>query len=392
MGMENKAGAYAVCLVVALLLAACNDDKVCPDCNEGGSQPCPTSPDLAAAPGDGQVTLTWEPAVSLGATIKAWQIRQAVQGEDWSAARSTGAAATAYVVSGLKNDVAYTFQARAQLDAADFGCWSTPVSVVPRRIDDVMKEIEKHQKAIAGRMVELVKGLEERQEELEKLRERAIATLGAVATSTSATAEHTAATRDGVAKLACKVDSARDKIVEATNSVAAKVDKAKQDVVDKLDDIVEKLGKGCDGCEALPANCQLLGTAFFGHNSERIENMMWEKDEWPELPTGVFLNIGHASSVGHAVHNLRLSDQRAACVSRCLDVVVGGDFAFMEVARGEILDMSDPEGTSTESDQHRRVDVAFCEDYPIPDAEAAQRDPVWPDGGDCGCKDFDVPI
>lgn len=174
--------------------------------------------------------------------------------------------------------------------------------------------------------------------------------------------------------------------------MACKVDSAKQEVVGRLDDIVEKLDKRCDGCEALPANCQLLGTAFFGHNSERIENMMWEKEEWPELRTGVFLNIGHASSVGHAVHNLRLSDQRAACVSRCLDVVVGEKFAFMEVARGEILDMSDPEGTSTGSDQHRRVDVAFCKDYPIPDAEAAQRDPVWPNVDDCGCKDFDVSI
>ena len=396
MGKGNKAGSYAVCLVAALLLAACNDDKACPDCNEGDGQPCPTSPTLAASAGDGEVTLTWEPAVGMGAAAKAWQIRQAVQGEDWAATGNTGAAATAYVVSGLKNDVAYTFQTRAQLDAADFGCWSTPVSVVPRRIDDVMKEIEKHQKAIAAHMAELVKGLEERQEELKKLREQGIATLGAVATSTSATAEHTAATRDGVAELACKVDSARGQVLEATNAVATDVGKAKQEVVDKLDDIVEKLDKRCDGCEALPANCSRLGEVLFGHDSPRIirdENWTELKENLPaHKGPGLFLNVGHASSVGHAVHNLRLSDQRAACVSRCLEVVVGRKFAFMEIARGEILDMSDPEGTSAESDQHRRVDVAYCKDYPIPAAEAADRDPVWPDVGDCGCEDSDVSI
>ena len=74
-------------------------------------------------------------------------------------------------------------------------------------------------------------------------------------------------------------------------------------------------------------------------------------------------------------------------MSRCLDVVGGGEFAFMEIARGEVLDMSDPEGTSAESDRHRRVDVTFCRDYPTPDTSAAERDPVWPDIQDCGCAD-----
>ena len=55
----------------------------------------------------------------------------------------------------MTKDKAYTFQVRAQLAAADFTCWSAPVTVVPRRVDNVMAEIEKHQRAIAQRMAAL---------------------------------------------------------------------------------------------------------------------------------------------------------------------------------------------------------------------------------------------
>ena len=396
--MGNKIGSYAAGLMAALLVVACNDAKVCQDCNESsGGERCLTSPALAASAGDGEVTLTWKP--SLGTAVKAWQIRRAIQGESWSATRSTGPAATAYVVSGLKNDMAYTFQVRAQLDAADFDCWSAPVSVVPRQIDDVMREIEKHQRAIAESMVDLVNGMEAGQTLLKELGEQGIATLGAVATSTSETARHTADTRDGVNEVASKVDLAGDKVVAATNMVAVGVDDARQEVVEKLNEIVAKLDDACDGCDALPANCHHLGNVFFEHDIHTIEDEHRASfngvlRELQDLEAGFVLTEGHASSVGHAVHNLRLSDQRAACVSRCLDNRlndphrlgnVDRKFAFMEIARGEVLDVNDPAGTSVESEQHQRVAVAFCSDYPVPDHSAEQREPVWPDAETCGC-------
>ena len=61
----------------------------------------------------------------------------------------------------------------------------------------------------------------------------------------------------------------------------------------------------------------------------------------------------------------------------------------MEIARGEVLDMSDAEGTSAESDGNRRVEVTFCPDYPNPGA--AEREPVWPDTGICDCVNMTLP-
>lgn len=412
MGTGNRAVLYAACLMAALLLAACNDDKVCPGCNEGAGRPCPPKLALAASASDGEVTLTWEHAVGLRTTVKAWRIRHAAQGEGWSDTGSTGPAATAYVVSGLKNDVAYTFQVRAQLDAADFGCWSAPTSVVPRRIDDVMKEIEKHQRAIAKRMADLVEGMEARQELLEELGKRGITTLGNVATSTRATAEHTAATRDRVVDVVSGLDLTREQVVAATNAVEkqtervgdkvgevkASVDAARQEVVSKLSEISGKLDNACDGCEGLPTNCHLLGNVFFEHGIHTIEDRHREGfdevlGQLQDQDAGFVLTEGYASSVGHVVYNLRLSDQRTACVSRCLDHGTGpGRFAFMEIARGEVLDVSDPAGTRKESDQHRRVKVAFCRDYPIPAPSAVEREPVWPDREDCGCTNLDSDV
>ena len=379
-GMGNRAGSYAACMAAVLLVAACNDAKVCQNCTEaGGGEPCPSAPILTALAGDSEVTLTWEPAVGLGATVKAWQIRQAVQEKSWSATGRTGAAATVYVVSGLKNDLAYTFQVRTQFDAADFGCWSAPISVVPRRIDDLMKEIEKHQRAISDRMTEVVKSMADGRQLLKELSKAEKEILQAISTSTSKIEEDSGTIRTDVGQIKTTVAEGR------------------REIVDKLSKIVEKLGNVCDGCEGLPANCQPIGSAFFGHDSEGIEKVKWEKEGLPDIRTGLFLNVGHATSVGHAVHNLRLSDLRAACVSRCLDDALEernggferGEFVFMEVASGEVLDMSDAEGTSAESEKNRRVDVTFCPDYPNPGAP--EREPVWPDEDTCGCINMSLP-
>lgn len=100
---------------------------------------------------------------------------------------------------------------------------------------------------------------------------------------------------------------------------------------------------------------------------------------------GLFLTVGYATPVGHAVHNLRLSNLRAACVSRCLDGLSNGTFTFREVARGEVpLDGRDLEGVDPLG---RRVDVTFCPNYSgeVPDTEG--RKPVWPSADECLCSD-----
>ena len=341
---------------------------------------CPpeSAPPLAASVGDGEVTLTWVPVVGIGATANAWQVRQAVQGERWLPLRSSGTAGSAYVVSDLTNGVAYTFQVRVQYNSG-VGCWSDPVTVVPRRIDQVMKEIEKHQKAISERMTEVLKSMADGRQLLKELSNVEKETLQAISTSTSKIEEDSGTIRTDVGHIKTTVAEGR------------------REIVDKLSKIVEKLGNVCDGCEGLPANCQPIGSAFFGHDSEGIEKVKWEKEGLPDIRTGLFLNVGHATSVGHAVHNLRLSDLRAACVSRCLDDALEernggferGEFVFMEVASGEVLDMSDAEGTSAESEKNRRVDVTFCPDYPNPGAP--EREPVWPDEDTCGCINMSLP-
>ena len=348
--MGNNAGLYAACLTAALLLAGCNDAGVCRNCSGGGAEPCPSSPILAASAGNGEVTLTWEPAGSQGTAVKAWQYRQAVQGESWSGARNAGPAATAYVVSGLTNGLAYRFQVRPQFAAADFGCWSAAVSVVPRRMDDVMGRMEKHQEAIAKRMSEVVEGMAASQELQRTLGEREIATLG--------------------------------------------------EVVDGLAEVAAQLGKVCDGCGVPPANCRSLGQVFFGHNSHHIRNENGNKETFNQIVSGLqvrkgglFLTEGYASAVGYARHNLHLSDQRAACVSRCLHDRLAhpwledGKFQFREIARGEVFGVNDLAGANK---QHRRVDVTFCPGYSNSSPNAEKRPPVWPT--DCACPSDSQPI
>ncbi len=384
--MPYNTGLCAVGLMAAVLLVGCNDAKDCRNCNEGGAELCSTSPLLRASVDDGKATLEWEPAVGLRAAVKAWQIRQALQGDSWSVSRSTGPAATAYVVSGLTNDKAYTFQVRAQLDAADFACWSAPVTVVPRRIDDVMQEIEKHQRAIAEHM----------------------AALEAVATSTSEIAAQSAGIRDGIGRVAASVHTAGEHLTAATIAVSEQaadigdevekltvsVDAVGRKVEKGLAEVAEQLGNACKGCGTLPDNCRYLGSVPFEHDCHRIEDGNQDEldcvlDKLSTQEEGLFLTVGYATPVGHAVHNLRLSNLRAACVSRCLDRgLPKGKFAFREIAGGEVsLDRSDLEGLSPRG---RRVDVTFCPGYSseVPDAE--DREPVWPDAEECGCPGTDL--
>ena len=357
------------------------------------------------------MTLTWEPAGGQGTAVKAWQYRQAVQGKNWSATRNAGPSATAYVVSGLTNGLAYKFQVRARLAAAGFGCWSAAVSVVPRRMDDVMKRMEKHQEAIAKRMSEVVESMAASRELQRTLGGQGIATLGQVAASTSEIAKHSAGIRDGVVQVAVRVDAAGQDVAAATMSVAQQaagirnevgelvgsVDATAQKGSDGLAEIAAQLGKICDGCEVLPANCHSLGQVFFGHGSHRIgddkRNKKRNKETFNKIVAGLqvrkgglFLTEGYASAVGYARHNLHLSDMRAACVSRCLHDRLAplwledGKFEFREIARGEVFGVNDLAGANK---QHRRVDVTFCPGHSNPNPETKKRPPVWPT--DCEC-------
>ena len=403
--MQVNAGLCAICLMAAVLLVGCKDAGECPNCNEG-AELCPTSPLLRASADDGEATLEWEPAVGLGTTAKAWQFRQALQGESWSVNRSTSPAATAYVVSGLTNDKAYTFQVRAQLDAADFACWSAPVTVVPRRVDDVMEEIEKHQRAIAERMAEVVKGMADGQEALRALGEQGIAALEAAATalkaaatSTSEVAGHVTAIRDGVGQVAVASRELAE-IREATDDVAENIDEVGDEVARGISRIEERLARlpapptgaaqYCDG------RIEQLGELYFGHDSFVVKD-----DEAENAGTiggaveylngiedgGLILTVGHATAIGVEGHNMHLSDQRAACASRCIHDSLADPtvFEFREVAKGEALAVRDPAGTS---EWNRRVEVMLCRDVAFePGRYSGSLSDVMPAASECECPE-----
>ena len=358
--MRVNAGRCAICLMAAVLLVGCKDAGECPNCNEG-AELCPTSPLLRASADDGEATLGWEPAVGVGTTANAWQIRQALQGESWSVTRSTGAAATAYVVSGLTNDKAYTFQVRAQLDAADFTCWSAPVTVVPRRVDDVMEEIEKHQRAIAERMAEVVNG----QKVLQTLGEQGIATLEAAATSTSEVAEHSAGIHDRVDQMATVIGPELGAVRGAIDGVAGNIGK----VVAGLSRIEKRL----DRLPAKPEAPDCGGRGIAAKTWLTFKNNLFNVDHdtnWADIRSfvdklntqkgGLVLTVGHATAIGEDAYNQQLSDKRAGCASLCIRELLGDrseGFEIREVAKGEIMVPEDLPGTSPDS---RRVDVILC--------------------------------
>ncbi len=360
--MRVNTGLCAICLMAAVLLVGCGDAGECPNCNEGADL-CSTSPVLRASADDGEATLEWEPAVGVGTTAKAWQIRHALQGESWSVTRSTGAAATAYVASGLTNDKAYTFQVRAQLDATDFACWSAPVTVVPRRVDDVMEEIEKHQRAIAERMAEVVDG----QEVLQALGEQGIATLEAAATSTREIAEHSPGIHDRVNHVATVTSRELVAIRGAMDDVAGNIGK----VVAGLSRIEKRLGELPEEPGEAPDICGGRGIAeetrlTFGNDCPKVNyEDNWKKirgfaDELKALDGGLILTIGYATAIGENAYNQELSDDRARCASLCIRELLGDrseNFEFREVAKGEAMMSEDLPGTNPDS---RRVDVILC--------------------------------
>ncbi len=396
--MRVNAGRCAICLMAAVLLVGCKDAGECPNCNEGADL-CSTSPVLRASADDGEATLAWEPALGVGTTAKAWQIRQVLQGESWSVNRSTGPAATAYVVSGLTNDKAYTFQVRAQLDAADFACWSAPVTVVPRRVDDVMAEIGKHQRAIAERMAELVKGMADGQEALQALGEQGIATLEAAATSTSEVAGHVTAIRDGVGQVAVASRELAE-IREATNEVAENIDEVGDEVARGISRIEERLARLAAPTTGAAQYCdgriEQLGELYFGHDSVVVKDGKAKNaraiSEAVEYLNGIeggglILTVGHATAIGVEGHNMHLSEQRAACASRCIHDSLADptSFEFREVAKGEALAVRDPAGTS---DWNRRVEVMLCRDVAFePGRYSGSLSDVMPAASECECPE-----
>lgn len=362
--MRRNTGLWAIGLTAAILLAACNGAEDCRNCNE--DELCATSPGLRASADDGKATLEWEPAVGFRATPKAWQFRQALQGETWSVAGDTGPAATAYVVSGLTNDKAYTFQVRAQLDAADFTCWSAPVTVVPRQVDNVMAEIEKHQRAIAKRM----------------------AALEAIATSMREIAGQAKGIHDGVDAVATVAGLELVKMQTAIDKVDGNIGKMGEEVVAGLSRIEEKLGRTPAEPGEEPDICGGRGIAeetwlAFGNESFKVRldeddedevlsdedrersDANWEKiqsfaEKLKDVDGGLILTVGRATAVGEDTYNQHLSDQRATCATLCIRKRLGDraeDFEFREVAKGETITECDLPGTNPKS---RRVDVILC--------------------------------
>ncbi len=86
---------------------------------EGVVGPPAAPASLTAAPGDGQVALTWQaPASDGGAPITGYEYRQSADGgttwqPDWTAIADSDDETTGHTVDGLTNDTQYTFEVRA---------------------------------------------------------------------------------------------------------------------------------------------------------------------------------------------------------------------------------------------------------------------------------------
>lgn len=135
-----------------------------------------------------------------------------------------------------------------------------------------------------------------------------------------------------------------------------------------------------------------MGTLGFEHNEHRIAgagNVAEFNEVVAQLEGhegGLILTVGYATSVGFERHNAHLSDLRAACVSQCLHDRLGrGAFEYREIAKGEMLEASDPAGTGSLG---RRVDVVYCEGHSIesPIKRASRRDGLQVTG--CGCPEL----
>ncbi len=87
---------------------------------------------LAAAAGDGSVTLSWTDAGN--PTITKWQYRRKAGSgawDDWTDIGGSGAGTTSYKVSGLTNGTAYQFEVRAVNGAGNGAGPDAPVSATP---------------------------------------------------------------------------------------------------------------------------------------------------------------------------------------------------------------------------------------------------------------------
>ena len=102
---------------------------------------------------------------------------------------------------------------------------------------------------------------------------------------------------------------------------------------------------------------------------------------------GLILTVGHATAIGVEGHNMHLSDQRAACASRCIHDSLADptSFEFREVAKGEALAVRDPAGTS---DWNRRVEVMLCRDVAFePGRYSGSLSDVMPAASECECPE-----
>ncbi|WP_419925873.1 fibronectin type III domain-containing protein [Candidatus Poriferisocius sp.] len=95
----------SVVLLAALLAPA----------SSASAQSPPSAPDVVARPGDGSITLVWQPVSDGGARIIRWEYRQIVPvaSNVWLQMPGSGPATTTHTVVGLTNGVPYRFEVRA---------------------------------------------------------------------------------------------------------------------------------------------------------------------------------------------------------------------------------------------------------------------------------------
>ena len=111
-------------LVLSLLLAACGGT---------GSSASPPAGGITVTPGNGQVTITWQPQTNVqywllyAATATSIDMSHPSTGHMWATNISSP-----YVITGLTNGVTYSFAMNARTDGGPGGAQTPSVSAVPR--------------------------------------------------------------------------------------------------------------------------------------------------------------------------------------------------------------------------------------------------------------------
>lgn len=126
-GLENdRPYDFRVRAVIAGLIGDWSEPVTATPTTPAPPPPPPPPTDVRAVPGDGQVTVTWEPVEG----ADSYDLDDRPAGGRWNT-RARGLTDTRVTVTGLSNDVPYEFRIRS-VGPGGPGDWSEPVTATPR--------------------------------------------------------------------------------------------------------------------------------------------------------------------------------------------------------------------------------------------------------------------